>query len=127
MKMINCIIDWYRDWKQSRDFYRFVKWKHSVIKHHCHSIADKYSHFAYLIPVDYTKFFKKHGIDLNDRALPYFWPARSIATTCVWGIDRVSWDPVIAGVVQSPLWGEDKIYVACNDPNDALMIAMLFG
>lgn len=130
MKIRERITDWYltrktgktkaeRDWEE---------WYNENVIYRADSIKHMFRHFKYVIEVDFNKFITDDGlawVPVED-ARKYFWPQRELATTCVWRIEQVRKGQWGEWQIDN-CWGADKIFVATNSPEDAMMITLLYA
>jgi hypothetical protein len=60
-------------------------------------------------------------------AQQYFWPARELGNNAVWRFERVGWDKWTNSWHISGMGGEDKVFVATNNDEDAIMISLKYA
>lgn len=124
------IVDRYLTWKTGNDkaTREWQAWLADNVNYQAHSVNDMFKHFKHIVEVDWRKFITDDGLAWVPvpEAKKYFWPERKMGHNAIWTIKRVS-------VGQWGEWnindcfGEDRIFVATNSDEDALMIALLYS
>ena len=133
MKLIDSAKERYLTWKtgKTKSEREWEAWYEQNVNYRATRIKDMFKHFEHIIIVDPDKFFNHHEPFAwvpNKDAKQYFWPQRPLETTCVWRFERVINCPATAWQWEiNELGGEDKVFVATNNEQDALMIAMKYA
>lgn len=127
------MIEWIKDkwltWRtgKSKDQREWETWYEQNVVYRATTIPNMFQHFKHVILVDPDKFF-----DVQEpfawvpcaAAKKYFWPERPVATTCVWRFERVIWDQWSRTWLINGLGDGDKVFVATNSDQDAVMITL---
>ncbi len=130
------MIEWIKDnwltWrtgkdKQTRDW---EAWYDVNVNWRAGDITNMFENFKHVIEVDWYKFFSHEEMGWwvpCTGAKQYFHPHRELGDNAVWRIERVMWDQWDRRWHVNSLGGEDKVFVATNSGNDAIMIALKYG
>ena len=110
-----------RDWEA---------WYEVNVNYRATRINDMFKHFKHVIIVDLDKFVD-HNEPFswvpNADAKQYFWPQRPLGENAVWRFERVINFPSTNNTWEvNDFGGEDKIFVATNSDEDAVMIALKY-
>ena len=130
------MIEWIRDWYLTRktgktkEEREWIAWYEQNVNYRATRIKDMFKNFKHVIIVDLNKFVDHAEpfawVPCAD-ARQYFWPARPLGENAVWRFERVINCPATAWEWEvNELGGEDKIFVATNNEQDALMIALKY-
>lgn len=126
------ITDKYLTWRTGKDKSQrdWEEWYADNVNYRSTRIKDMFSRFKHIIIVDSNKFFQFDPfawVPCED-AKQYLWPQRSLGDNAVWRFERVINCPATAWQWEiNELSGEDKVFVATNNEQDAIMIALKFG
>ena len=128
--MINWIVDRWLTWRtgKTREEREWTAWYEVNVNYRATKIKDMFRKFKHIIIVDTHKFMDPYEpmawVPCAD-AKQYFWPQRPLGENCVWRFERVINCPATAGEWEiNELGGEDKIFVATNNDQDAIMITL---
>jgi hypothetical protein len=133
MKIVEQIKDWYltRKTGYTRDEREYRAWYDQTVNVRAIRIKDMFNNFRYIIIVDPNKFFnleEPFGWIVREDVNQYFWPQRPLSETAVWRFERVMNAPSTAWEWHvNELGGEDQVFVATNNKQDAIMIALKYG
>jgi len=130
------MIEWIRDWYLTRktgktkEEREWIAWYEQNVNYRATRIKDMFKNFEHVIIVDLNKFVDHAEpfawVPCAD-ARQYFWPARELGENAVWRFERVINCPATAWEWEvNELGGEDKIFVATNNEQDAIMIALKY-
>jgi hypothetical protein len=130
------MIEWIREWYLTRktgktkEEREWIAWYEQNVNYRATRIKDMFKNFEHVVIVDLNKFVDHAEpfawVPCAD-ARQYFWPARPLGENAVWRFERVincpatSWEWEV-----NELGGEDKIFVATNNQQDAMMIALKY-
>jgi hypothetical protein len=130
------MIEWIRDWYLTRKTGKtkaereWIAWYEQNVNYRATRIKDMFKNFEHVIIVDPNKFFdldEPFGWMPCEDAQQYFWPARELGNNTVWRFERVMKAPATAWEwTVNELGGEDKVFVATNNEQDAMMIALKY-
>jgi hypothetical protein len=130
------MIEWIRDWYLTRKTGKtkaereFIAWYEQNVNYRATRIKNMFENFEHVVIVDLNKFVDHAEpfawVPCAD-ARQYFWPARPLGENAVWRFERVINCPATAWEWEvNELGGEDKIFVATNNEQDAMMIALKY-
>lgn len=126
------MIEWFKDrwltWRTGKDREQreWEAWYDRNVVYRASSVRNMFMHFKHTIVVDAEKFFQYDPftwVPCED-AKTYMWPARPLGENCVWRFERVSWNQWQHEWIRDDMGGIDKVFVATNSDEDAIMIAM---
>lgn len=129
MKFIDNLKDRWLTWRTGKDKTQreWEAWYHENVNVLANDITQMFEKFKYIIEVDPNKFVN-HNEPFTwvpiDKAKQYFWPQRELGRNAVWRIERVTWNQWDKRWHINGIGDQDKIFVATNDKNDAIMIAL---
>lgn len=110
-----------RDWEA---------WYEVNVNYRATRISDMFKNFKHIIIVDVDKFVDHNEPFTwvpNKDAKQYFWPQRPLGENAVWRFERVINYPSTSNLWEvNSFGGEDKIFVATNSDEDAVMIALKY-
>lgn len=125
------IVDKWLTWRtgKSKEEREWEAWYEVNVVYRANTIPDMFQHFKHVIEVSHEKF-----LDYNepfawvpvDDAMQYFWPQRALGDNAVWRIERVFWDKWENCWFINGLGCEDKIFVATNNDQDAIIITLKY-
>lgn len=133
MKLLERIKDWYltRKTGKTKDVRDYEAWHRQNVNVRATRIKDKFKNFKHIIVADPNRFLDlidPFGWHACEDAQQYFWPVRPLGENCIWSIDRVIRAPSTAWEWEiNELGGTDRVFVATNDDEDAVMIALKYG
>ncbi len=132
MEIIESLKDWYltRKTGKNKAEREWEAWYEQNVNYRASRIKDMFRNFEHIIMVNPDKFFKFDPFAWVpcDNAKQYFWPARPLGENCVWRFERVINCPATAWEWEiNELGGYDKVFVATNNEQDAIMIALKYG
>jgi hypothetical protein len=133
------MVSWY---ERTRD--RFLTWKTGIsteerawkywyettVNYRATDITNMFENFKHVIIVDSYKFFEPADMfawQPISSAKRYFWPNCSLASTCVWRLERVSWNSADQRWHLDEIGGHDTVFVVTNCSKDAIMIALTYS
>jgi hypothetical protein len=126
MKLIDDIKDRWITWRtgKSRTEREWEAWYNTNVNWRAHDITNMFEKFKHVIEVDTNRFLWDAGLDWvpHPDAKQYFWPQRPLGENCVWRLERVSWNPWEKRWNITTMGEEDKVFVATNSDEDAIMI-----
>ena len=110
--------------KSRRDY---EEWYYINVNARANTAEDRFKNFNYVIQVDYWKTFDVHMfVELKEGLLQYRYPQRALGDNIVYGILRGEQMP--DGKFHLTDFGnEDRAYIATNNSEDAVMIALRYG
>ena len=131
-KVTDYIKDKYLTWRTGKDRQQreWEAWYEVTVVYRANDITNMFKNFKHIVAVNPDKFFNPYEPFAwvpNKDAKQYFWPERTVETTCVWRFERVMWDQWSKRWSINELGGEDKVFVATNNDRDALMIALKYS
>jgi hypothetical protein len=129
MVMIEYIKDKWLTWKTGRNKSEreWYAWYDITVNYRANDIKDMFKNFEHIIEVSPEKFLdyaEPFAWVPESDAAQYFWPQRTVETTCVWRFERVSWNKWDRRWRMDELGGEDRVFVATNNSRDAMMITL---
>ncbi len=130
--MIEWIKDRYLTWKtgyNKRD--RIArKWFVETIVYYAGTVENKYMNFKHIIPVSTCIFNENEPfgwVPCNDFK-QYMWPKRALGDNTVWSFERGYWNKWDGRFHICDLSAElDQVFVATNNEQDAIMIALKYS
>ena len=133
MNIKDYIVDRWLTWRTDKDraTREWEAWYERNVVYRASTIPNMFMHFKYIIEVDTLKFID-HGepfiyVPCED-ALQYFWPDRELGNNAVWRFERVYWNQwEECWHINDMIGDEDKIFVATNSDEDAVMIALKYS
>ena len=130
MGLIEHVKDRWLTWRTgyTREERLFRAWYDDTVNWRASDITDMFKNFQHVIDVDWNKFITDGGmgcpVPVPD-ARQYFWPRRPLETTCVWRIERVTWNESDHRWHLTEIGADcDKVFVATNSDADAVMIKL---
>jgi len=128
MKLLDDIRDRWTTWRtgKSRTEREWEDWYDKNVNWRANNITDMFKNFKHVIEVDATKFLWDEGTVWapHPAAQQYFYPQRSLGENCVWRLERVSWSDWQKRWIINGIGSEDRVFVATNSDEDAVMIAL---
>ena len=130
MKLLEQIKDWYliRKTGYTKAEREYRAWYEQTVCLRATRIKDMFKNFKHVVVVDPEKFFnldEPFGWVVCDDATQYFWPAKQLGETAVWRFERVINAPSTAWEWHiNEIGGEDKVFVATNNDEDAFMLKL---
>ena len=128
MRFLDNIKDSWITWRtgKNRVEREWEAWYNTNVNWRAHDITNMFENFNHVIEVDPDKFLRDGGLTWvpHPDALQYFWPHRPLGENSVWRIERVSWNPWEKRWNIDGMGNEDKVFVATNSDEDAIMITL---
>lgn len=128
MKLLDDIKDRWITWRtgKSPTEREWEAWYNTNVNWRAHDITNMFENFKHVIEVDTNRFLWDAGLDWvpHPDAKQYFWPQRPLGESCVWRLERVTWNPWEKRWNITGLGSEDKVFVATNSDEDAIMITL---
>ena len=128
MKLLDNIKDRWATWRTGKDRTQreWEEWYNTNVNWRAYNITNMFENFKHVIEVDPNRFLWDAGLDWvpHPDVKQYFWPHRPLGENCVWRLERVvrsQWDNRwhLTGI-----GGEDRVFVATNSDEDAIMITL---
>ena len=123
------IIDQWLTWRTGKNKSRrdYEEWYYINVNARASTAEARFKNFKCIIQVDYEKSFDFHMFsELKDELLQYCWPQRALGDNMVYSILRGEQMP--DGKFHLTDFGvEDRVYIATNNSEDALMIALKYA
>lgn len=130
MKLYNDIRAKYLQWKRGMDqaHWDYKQWNDAHIVKYASDVTNYFQGFKYVIPVNYDKVFSgfdpMFGSTIGPEIKEYCWPHRETGQHAMLGHFRGFCDKRF----HITDFGElDQVFVATNNEQDALMIALRFS
>ena len=130
------MIEWIKDrwltWRtgKTKAEREWAEWYEIHVNYRAGDTTDMFKNFKHVMVVAADKFFD-HGEPFawvpNADARQYFWPQRELGNNAVWRFERVMWNQWDRRWHINGMGDEDKVFVATNSDNDAIMIALKYG
>jgi hypothetical protein len=122
----------YLTWKtgQTQSERAWDQWKIATINHNASTVQDYYTNFKYILELDYKKVYKEdapHGWIATDEFTEYMYPNRPMGDNTIVKWFRGEWNQWDDRYWFSELGGEDAVFAATNNEQDAIMIALKFS
>jgi len=133
MILFDNIKDWYltRTTGYTKAEREYKAWYEQTVNVRATRIKDIFRNFKHIVIVDPNKFFnleQPFGWTVREDTKHYFWPARALGENAVWEFHRVMCEPSTDWEwTVNELGGEDKVFVATNNEQDAVMIALKYS
>lgn len=113
--------------KKAKSIRYYQQWCAENIDMRASYVEHMFRRFEFCFEVDYMKFFD-HGdtsgwVPIDNS---FFYPERHPPSCCVWKIFRVE-DKQNGLTRVNEMFGADKVYVATNNEEDAVMMALRFS
>lgn len=121
-------LTWRTGWnKEYRDLH---KWNEQNVVQHANTIENKFMHFKYIIPVSTAIFCESSPLGWNPSSefRGYLYPQRALGDNAVYAFERGYWDQWDGRFHISEIGGNrDQVFVATNNKEDAMMIALKYS
>lgn len=135
MKLLDQVRERWTTWRtgKTREEREWEAWVKANINWRSDRVRDIFGTFRYVIDVDPDKFLVDHALTWvpHPDARQYFYPVRPLGRNAVWKIMRVHQQTGIGldGETQAEwfvneLGGEDRLFVATNSEQDAVIISL---
>ena len=134
MKLISEWLGKYSDWRRgiSPERRAWLDWSEQTINPRADTVQRVYAKFKYIIEVDPDHFFSHEELGAwipcaDFKQLAY--PNKQLGQCAVWGWFRGEWSQQWwnSGFLINDMFGGDHVFVATNEEQDALWIAMKWG
>ena len=126
--------DWIKDkyltWRTGKNKQRraYDTWYNSTVNVRAKSVEEMFANFEYVFRVNPNKFLIWHfAIEPKDDLSEYRYPQRELGDNLLWTVQRGDpnfWDNGFA--ITDPT-EEDLVYLATNNSEDAVMLALKYG
>jgi hypothetical protein len=131
MRLKEWIVDRYLTWRTGKDKLQrdWEAWYEVNVVYRASTIENMFMHFEHIITVDPNKFMVEDPFNWLpcEDAKQYFYPARKLGDNAVWRFERVRKDRWDDCWHVDGMGGEDKVFVATNNHEDAIMIALKYS
>lgn len=128
MNITEYIKDRYLTWRTGKDRAQreWEAWYNTNVNWRANDITNMFENFKHVIEVDTIKFLWDGGLGWvpHPDARQYFWPQRPLGENCVWRFERVVCSHSDKRWYLTGIAGEDKVFVATNSDEDAIMIKL---
>jgi hypothetical protein len=128
MRFLDNIKEHWITWRtgSNRNQREWKAWYNANVNWRATDITNMFENFKHVIEVDPDKFLWDGGLTWvpHPDALQYFWPQRPLGENSVWRIERVLWNTWENRWNINEIGGEDRVFVATNSDEDAIMIAL---
>lgn len=129
MKLLDQVRERWTTWRtgKTREEREWEAWVKANINWRSNRVRDVFRTFQYVIDVDPDKFLVDHALTCipHPDARQYFYPAQPLGRNAVWKVMRVIKCPATADEWEiNELGGEDRLFVATNNEQDALVISL---
>lgn len=126
------MLEWVKDrwltWRTGKDraTREWEAWYEVNVVYRANTIKNMFMHFDHVVVVNPDKFFQFDPFAWVpcEEAKQYMYPARPLGENCVWRFERVCWNQWQQEWICDSMGGEDKVFVATNSDEDALMISL---
>jgi hypothetical protein len=123
------IVDRWLTWRTGKDRQQreYEAWYYTTVNIRASTAEDMYKNFKYLIQVNADKFLVFHMFtEPKDDLREYRCPQRELGDNILWTILRGEQMP--DGKFHITDFGyEDRVYIATNNSEDAMMLALKYG
>lgn len=125
-------VEWIKDrwltWRTGKPKHQrdYEAWYYATVNHRASTAEQMFSNFEHVIQVDPDKFLTVHMFtQLKEEVLQYRYPQRSLGDNMVYSILRGEQMP--DGLFHITDFGvEDRVYVATNNSEDAMILALKY-
>jgi len=130
------MIEWIKDrwltWRTGKPKAQreWEAWYEVNVVYRASTINNMFMHFKHVIIVSPNKFFdlcEPFAYVPCEDARQYFWPARPLGENAVWRFERVMWNQWQKCWDINGLGDRDKVFVATNNDDDAIMISLKYA
>lgn len=125
--------DKYLTWRTGKDKRQrdHDTWFNDIVNYRARDTTDMFKNFKHVIIVNPELFFdhaEPFGWVPVQDAKQYFYPLRPLdETVCVWRFERVTWNRWDSRWHINEMSGDDKVFVACNNSEDAMVLALKYS
>lgn len=131
-KLKEYIVDRWLTWRTGMDkpTRKWYAWYDTNVVYNASTVENMFMNFDHIVEVDWNKFFSHEEMGWwvpCQEAKQYFHPARELGNNAVWRIERVTWDQWDNRWHINEFSGADKVFVATNNKQDAVMIALKYS
>ena len=133
MNLKERIVDWYltRKTGKTKSERDYITWYEQNVNIRSTRIKDMFGNFKHIVIVDPNKFFnleEPFGWVVCEDVKQYFWPHKPLTEAAVWRFERVINAPSTAWEWHvNEIGGEDKVFVATNNDEDAFMLKLAYS
>lgn len=131
MVLIELLKDKYLTWKtgKTKEERIWQAWKDETIHYRAATVEDYFYKFKHIIEVDPHKFFTQDAMAwiVVDDIDQYMWPQRELGDNVVYSWQRVIYNDWSGKHDINEIGGGDKVFVATNNSQDAIMIALKYA
>lgn len=128
--MFDKIKDWYLTRKTglNKQDRAFRAWYDRTVNYRASTAEAMFANFKHVFQVDPDKFLVYHMLvePINDIS-QYRYPQRELGDNMLWTILRGEPDRLTGDFYITDLGGEDRVYVATNNHEDAIMLALKYA
>lgn len=127
-RLVDAWLTWYT--KKSKEQRTWEAWYETNVVYRASTIDNMFMHFKHIIVVDPDKFFdwcEPFCYVPTENARQYFWPQRKLGNNAVWRFERVTWNQWDQQWHVNGLGDRDKVFVATNSDEDALLISLRYS
>lgn len=124
--------EWIKDkwltWRTGKDKQQraYEAWYYTTVNIRASTAEDMYKNFKYLIKVDDQKFLIHHMLtEPKDDMREYRYPQRELGDNMLWTILRG--EQLQGEFYITDFGNEDRVYVATNNSEDAIMLALKYS
>ena len=124
------IVDWYltRKTGYTKEERAFNTWYEQTVNYRAGTIEEMFANFKYVFHVDPDKFLVYHMLtEPKDDISEYRYPKRELGNNLLWTIQRGEQDRWDGRFHITNFSGEDRVYLATNNHEDAIMLALKYG
>lgn len=124
------IKDKYLTWRTGKDRQQreYEAWYNVTVNRRANTVEEMFANFKHVFPVDPNKFLVWHMlVEPRDDMSEYRWPQRELGDNMIWTIQRGEpswWDNTFS---ITDFGVEDRVYIATNNSEDAVMLALKYA
>lgn len=122
------IVDCWLSWRTGKDKQQraYEAWYNITVNSRAGLVEEVYKNFKYLIQVDDEKFLIHHMLtEPRDDMSEYRYPQRELGDNMLWTILRG--EQLQGEFYITDFGNEDRVYIATNNSEDAIMLALKYG
>lgn len=128
--MFEWLKDRYLTWSTGKDKLQrdYEGWYEQTVNYRARTIEEMFANFKYVFHVDPEKFLVWHMlVGTKDDISEYRYPMRELGNNMVWTILRGEQDQWDGRFHITDFGGEDRVYLATNNHEDAVILALKYG